>query len=76
MRRNMHPSGAFLPSSAAAPCRAIVVPPSMKMLLGLSESLPSLVHAKFASAKASEALVFSATELAIVRTSAGIPVRI
>jgi hypothetical protein len=47
----------------------------MKMLLGLSETLPSLVEAKFKAAKASQALLFSSTVLAIVRTSAGVPVR-
>lgn len=46
----------------------------MRMLLGLSEALPSLVDAKFKAAKASQALIFSPTELAIVRTSAGVPV--
>lgn len=40
----------------------------------LSAALPSLVEAKFASAKASGALIFSDTELSIVRTSKGIPV--
>ena len=44
-----------------------------KMLLGFTESLPSLVKAKFASAKASSSLVFSPTELSIIRTSTGIP---
>ncbi|KAF2132081.1 Ap4A phosphorylase-like protein II [Dothidotthia symphoricarpi CBS 119687] len=45
----------------------------MSMLLGLSESLPSLVDAKFKSAKATSSLLFSPTELAIIRTSTGIP---
>ncbi|PSN63207.1 HIT-like protein [Corynespora cassiicola Philippines] len=45
----------------------------MKMLLGLSEALPSLVGAKFSSAKATKSLIFSPTELAIIRTSTGIP---
>ncbi|KAF1975562.1 Ap4A phosphorylase-like protein II [Bimuria novae-zelandiae CBS 107.79] len=43
------------------------------MLLGLSGELPDLVQAKFAAAKASEALLFSSTELTVIRTSAGIP---
>ncbi|KAF1841590.1 Ap4A phosphorylase-like protein II [Cucurbitaria berberidis CBS 394.84] len=43
------------------------------MLLGLSEALPSLVEAKFKAAKASSSLLFSPTELAIIRTSTGIP---
>ncbi|KAF2867944.1 Ap4A phosphorylase-like protein II [Massariosphaeria phaeospora] len=43
------------------------------MLLGLSEALPSLVEAKFRSAKAAQSLIFSPTELAVIRTSAGIP---
>lgn len=47
----------------------------MRMLLGLSQALPSLVEAKFRSAKAASSLVFSPTELAIIRTSTGIPVR-
>jgi ATP adenylyltransferase len=46
----------------------------MKMLLGLSESLRSLVESKFSAAKASEALIFSSTELAIIHTTAGVPV--
>lgn len=44
------------------------------MVLGLSEALPSLVQAKFRSAKASQSLIFSPTELAIIRTTTGIPV--
>ncbi|PVH97847.1 HIT-like protein [Periconia macrospinosa] len=44
-----------------------------KMLLNLSESLPNLVRAKYKEAKASEALVFSPTEVDVIRTSAGIP---
>ncbi|KAF2031284.1 Ap4A phosphorylase-like protein II [Setomelanomma holmii] len=43
------------------------------MLLGLSEALPSLVGAKFNSAKASSSLLFSPTEVAIIRTSSGVP---
>ncbi|KAF1947343.1 Ap4A phosphorylase-like protein II [Clathrospora elynae] len=43
------------------------------MLLGLSETLPSLVEAKFKAAKAASSLLFSQTELAIIRTSTGIP---
>ena len=46
---------------------------SRKMLLGLTESLPSLVEAKFQAAKASSSLVFSPTELSIIRTATGIP---
>lgn len=44
-----------------------------KMLLGLTEPLPSLVKAKFKAAKATSSLLFSPTELSIIRTSAGIP---
>ncbi|KAH7402757.1 Ap4A phosphorylase-like protein II [Pyrenochaeta sp. MPI-SDFR-AT-0127] len=43
------------------------------MLLGLSEALPSLVETKFKAAKAKSSLLFSPTELAIIRTSTGIP---
>ncbi|CAG5178057.1 uncharacterized protein ALTATR162_LOCUS8513 [Alternaria atra] len=43
------------------------------MLLGLSEALPSIAKRKFEAAKASSDLLFSPTELAIIRTSAGIP---
>ncbi|OCK81117.1 bis-tetraphosphatase [Lepidopterella palustris CBS 459.81] len=43
------------------------------MLLGLSESLPSLVHAKFNSAKAAQNLIFSLSELAIIPTTFAIP---
>jgi ATP adenylyltransferase len=46
----------------------------MRMLLGLSETLPGLAEARFTSAKASSSLLFSPTELAIIRTSSGIPV--
>jgi ATP adenylyltransferase len=44
------------------------------MLLGLSEPLPRLVESKFQVAKATHSLIFSPTELAIVQTTAGIPV--
>jgi ATP adenylyltransferase len=47
----------------------------MKMLLGLSEPLPSLVESKFKAARGSEALIFSSTKIAIIRTTAGVPVR-
>jgi hypothetical protein len=47
---------------------------SMRMLLNLSEALPSLVEAKFTTARASSSLLFSPTELAIIRTASGIPV--
>ncbi|KAF2709547.1 Ap4A phosphorylase-like protein II [Pleomassaria siparia CBS 279.74] len=43
------------------------------MPLDLSESLPHLVEAKYKTAKADQSLTFSPTELAIVRTSAGVP---
>ncbi|KAH7079081.1 Ap4A phosphorylase-like protein II [Paraphoma chrysanthemicola] len=45
----------------------------MRMLLGLSEALPSLVEAKYKSAKASASLVFSPSEVAVIRTTSGIP---
>jgi ATP adenylyltransferase len=48
----------------------------MRMLLGLTEALPSLVEAKFNAAKASSSLLFSPSELAIIRTSAGVPVSV
>ncbi|KAH6620384.1 Ap4A phosphorylase-like protein II [Boeremia exigua] len=57
-------------SSASHPLRLHM---SKKMLLGLTETLPSLVEAKFRSAKASSSLLFSPTELSIIRTSTGIP---
>ncbi len=44
------------------------------MLLGLSESLPHLVNAKFNVAKAAQHLLFSPTELAIIRTTTDVPV--
>ena len=47
---------------------------SVNMLLNLPESLPSLVGAKFKAAKASSSLLFSPTEVAIIRTSGNIPV--
>lgn len=47
----------------------------MRMLLGLAEALPSLVEARYQAAKTSQSVVFSATELAIIHTSTGIPVR-
>ncbi|KAF1838826.1 Ap4A phosphorylase-like protein II [Decorospora gaudefroyi] len=43
------------------------------MRLGLSEALPSLVEAKFKAAKASSSLLFSSSDLAIIRTTSGIP---
>ncbi|ORY19763.1 HIT-like domain-containing protein [Clohesyomyces aquaticus] len=43
------------------------------MLLGLSEPLSTLVEARFASAKATQSLIFSSTELAVIHTSTGIP---
>ncbi|KAL5119514.1 bifunctional AP-4-A phosphorylase/ADP sulfurylase [Pleosporales sp. CAS-2024a] len=43
------------------------------MLLGLAEALPSLVEARFASAKAASSLLFSPTEVSTIRTSSGIP---
>ncbi|KAF1913967.1 Ap4A phosphorylase-like protein II [Ampelomyces quisqualis] len=45
----------------------------MKMLLGLSETLPSLVEAKFASARATSGLLFSPSEVSTIRTSTGFP---
>lgn len=45
------------------------------MLLGLSEALPSLVEARFGTAKTSSSLLFSPTEVATIRTSTGVPVR-
>lgn len=47
---------------------------SFSMQLGLEEALPSLVKAKFATAKASQALIFSSTELSILRNKSGAPV--
>jgi ATP adenylyltransferase len=52
-------------------------PPTLKtMRLGLSEALPSLVKAKFNAAKANSSLLFSPSELSIIRTSTDIPVRV
>jgi len=44
------------------------------MLLGLSESFPSLVESKFKAAQAAKSLIFSPTELTVIRTTAGLPV--
>ncbi|KAF2109284.1 hypothetical protein BDV96DRAFT_244249 [Lophiotrema nucula] len=44
----------------------------MRMLLGLPD-LPRLVETTFKSAKASQSLIFSSTELAILRTPEGLP---
>jgi ATP adenylyltransferase len=55
---------------------AITLSYPMRMLLGLSETLPSLVEAKFKTAKATSSLLFSLTEVAVIRTSSGIPVRV
>lgn len=52
----------------------VVTASHMRMLLGLTEALPSLVEAKFQAAKASSSLLFAPSELAIIRTSTGIPV--
>ena len=46
----------------------------MRMLLELPEALPSIVKRKFEAAKACSDLLFSPSELAIIRTSTGIPV--
>ena len=46
----------------------------MRMLLELSEALPSIVKRKFEAAKASSDLLFSPSDLAIIRTTTGIPV--
>ncbi|KAF2814604.1 putative bis-tetraphosphatase [Mytilinidion resinicola] len=43
------------------------------MLLGLSEPLPHLVNTKFNVAKAAQHLLFSSTELAVVRTTTDVP---
>ncbi|GAB7340854.1 hypothetical protein MBLNU457_7215t1 [Dothideomycetes sp. NU457] len=43
------------------------------MNLGLKESLPSLVKKRFTSAKASQSLVFSQTELAILHSKSRLP---
>ncbi|RMZ72115.1 bis(5 -nucleosyl)-tetraphosphatase [Pyrenophora seminiperda CCB06] len=43
------------------------------MMLQLSEALPSIVKRKFEAAKASSDVLFSPSELAIIRTSTGIP---
>lgn len=48
-------------------------PALMRMALELTEALPSIVKRKFEAAKASSDLVFSPTDLAIIRTSNGIP---
>ena len=44
------------------------------MLAGLRGTLSSLVNAKYNAAKASQSLVFSATELVTIETEAGVPV--
>ncbi|KAF2022202.1 HIT-like protein [Aaosphaeria arxii CBS 175.79] len=43
------------------------------MLLGLSDTLPRLVEAKYKAAKGAQSLIFSPTELAILRTPNGLP---
>ncbi|KAF2658508.1 HIT-like protein [Lophiostoma macrostomum CBS 122681] len=45
----------------------------MRSILGLTEALPSLVESKFKAAKSSGGLIFSPTELALIRTSTGVP---
>lgn len=44
------------------------------MLSHLGAALPSLVKAKYDAAKASSELIYSPTELSIIRTSSGVPV--
>jgi len=46
---------------------------SLRMELGLKDSLPSLVKDRFTAAKASQSLVFSSTELAILHSKSGLP---
>lgn len=41
----------------------------MKMVLGLTETLPALVERRFAAAKESGSLVFSATHLTTIQAS-------
>lgn len=45
----------------------------MRMSLELAEALPSIVKRKFEAAKASSDLIFSPTDVALIRTSNGIP---
>jgi hypothetical protein len=73
------PRDALTPSSGyntlRHPASTAIVPLShMRMLLGLSEALPSLVKAKFKAAEASSSLSFAPSELAIIKTSTGVPV--
>lgn len=44
------------------------------MELGLSDSLRSLVSKSFRAAKQSQSLLFSETELAVIRSRHGVPV--
>lgn len=44
------------------------------MQLNLAGPLPDLVRAKFEAAKAAGEVVFSDTEVTVIRTEAGIPV--
>jgi hypothetical protein len=48
----------------------------MRMILGLPEALPRITKRKFEAAKASSDLLFSPTEVAIIRSSAGVPVSV
>jgi ATP adenylyltransferase len=45
------------------------------MLKSLSKPLPDLVDVKYASAKASDSLMFASSSLAILHTDSGLPVR-
>lgn len=53
---------------------AFTISPTDRMLLGLTDALPALVEAKYKAAKAAASLIFSPTELAVIRTTSGVPV--
>jgi hypothetical protein len=45
------------------------------MMLELAEALHSLVGKKFRAARAAKQLIFSPTEVTVIHTSSGLPVR-
>lgn len=49
--------------------------PASTMRFVLEQPLPALVEAKFTAAAEKQSLTFSATEVCVIRTTSGVPVR-
>lgn len=60
------------------PLRALAglpIRPASTMRFQLEQPLPALVDAKFTAAAEKQSLTFSATEVCVIRTTSGVPVR-